>query len=186
MPYPTDLVTQQLVTMPRASIAALRTALLRDTGAGFATYLQEAGYAGGETIYSAFRDWLAARGADTPEALPLEGFGVQVGAFFADTGWGRIDVTAIGNMVAAIDSPDWAEADPDAGLEYPGCHFTTGLFADFFGRVASSPLAVLEVECRSSGAEHCRFIAGSAEVMQHIYDRMSAGADHLTAIRELS
>ena len=50
----------------------------------------------------------------------------------------------------------------------------------------SSPLAVLEVECRSSGAEHCRFIAGSAEVMQHIYDRMSAGADHLTAIRELS
>ena len=186
MPYPTDLAAQQLVTIPRASIAALRTALLRDAGSGFATYLQEAGYAGGETLYLAFRDWLTARGADAPEALPLEGFGVQVGAFFADTGWGRIDVSALGNVVATIDSPDWAESDPEAKLAYPGCHFTTGLFADFFGRVASSPLAVLEVECRSSGADHCRFIAGSEEVMQHIYTRMSAGTDHLSAISELT
>ena len=186
MTYPTDLAAQQLVTVPRASLAALRASLMRDAGAGYATYLQDAGYAGGETLFTAFREWLSARGAEPPESLPLEAFAVQAGAFFADTGWGKIDITPIGDVVAAIDAADWAEADPGAGLEYPGCHFTTGLFADFFGRLANNPLAVLEVECRSAGAGRCRFVAGSADVLQHVYERMTAGADPMSAIRELA
>lgn len=166
-------------------MAALRTALRRDAGGGYATYLQEAGYAGGETVFAAFRDWLTARGADAPDALPFDAFGTQAGAFFGDSGWGRIDVTRIRDVAATIDSPDWAEADPNARLEQPGCHFTSGLFADFFGRVASSPLAVLEVECRSCGADHCRFVVGSADIMQHVYDRVAAGGDYLGALNEL-
>ena len=185
MPFPTDLATQQLITFPRASIGALRTALRRDAGGAFATYLQEAGYAGGETIFGAFRDWLAARNADAPDVLPLDAFGIQAGAFFGDSGWGRIDVKPVRDVAATIDSPDWAEADPNAKLEQPGCHFTAGLFADFFGRVANSPLAVLEVECRSCGAEQCRFVVGSAEVMQHVYDRVTAGAGYLGALNEV-
>ena len=186
MAYPTDLAPQQLVVFPRASISALRAALVRDAGAGYATYLQQAGYAGGETLFAAFRDWLGARGADAPDALPLDAFAIQAAAFFADTGWGRIAVASVGDVAATIDSTDWAEADPDARLDHPGCHFTTGLLADFFGRVASSPLAVLEVECRSCGADHCRFVAGSAEVMQHVYERMAGATDYLTALHELT
>jgi predicted hydrocarbon binding protein len=186
MAFPTDLATQQLITFPRASIAALRTALRRDTGGAYATYLQEAGYAGGETLFAAFRDWLAARGADTPDALPVDAFGIQAGAFFGDSGWGRIDVKSVRDVAASVECPDWAEADPNARLEQPGCHFSAGLFADFFGRVAGSPLAVLEVECRSCGAEQCRFIVGSADVMQHVYDRVTAGADYTGALNELA
>jgi predicted hydrocarbon binding protein len=186
MPFPTDLAAQHLVTLPRASLAALRVALLRDAGAGYATYLQQAGYAGGETIFSAFRDWLAARGADAPEALPLEAFGVQAAAFFTDTGWGRVELAPLGSVAATVDSSDWAESDPEAHLSHPACHFTTGLFADFFGRVASSPLAVLEVECRSSGASRCRFVAGSVAVMQQVYERMAAGGDYQAAIQDLA
>lgn len=186
MPYPTELASQQLVTFPRASITALRAALVRDAGAAYASYLQEAGYAGGETIFAAFRDWLAVRGADEAESLPVDAFALQATAFFVESGWGRITVTPMEDVAATIDSSDWAEADPQARLDHPGCHYTTGLFADFFGRVASSPLAVLEVECRSSGAERCRFIAGSAEVMHHVYERMAAGADYLAALEELA
>ena len=51
MAYPIDLVPQQLVALPRASLVALRGALLRDAGVGYAGYLQEAGYAGGETRF---------------------------------------------------------------------------------------------------------------------------------------
>ena len=181
----TELLPQQLVTIPRASIAALRTALLRDAGPGFASYLQEAGYAGGETIYAAFREWLTSRGADLPEDLPLGAFATQSASFFADTGWGNYEVTPIRDLVAVIDSQDWAESDPDARFDHPSCHFTTGLLADFFGRVASTSLAVLEVECRSNGSSRCRFIAGSSEVVQHVYDRMADGADHMTALDEL-
>lgn len=186
MPYPTDLAPQHLVTLPRASIGALRAALLRDAGPGYASYLQEAGYAGGETIFEAFRAWLAGRGADAPESLPIEAFAAQAGAFFADTGWGRLEVTPRHDVAAIVDAADWAEADPEAHLDHPGCHFTTGLLADFFGRVASSPLAVLEVECRSSGGERCRFVAGSAEVMQHVYERIAAGSGYDEAIDEIA
>lgn len=111
---------------------------------------------------------------------------MQAGAFFGEAGWGRIDVARIADVAATIDSPNWSEADPASRLETPGCHFTSGLFADFFGRVAGSPLAVLEVECRSCGADRCRFILGSADVMQHVYDRLTAGTDYQRALEELS
>ena len=38
------------MALPRQSLAALRSALMRDLGGGYATYLQEAGYAGGDAI----------------------------------------------------------------------------------------------------------------------------------------
>lgn len=186
MPYPTDLSVQQLVTVPRSALWALRSALMRDAGGAYATYLQQAGFAGGDAVFSAFRDWLAARGADTPEALDLDAFGVQAGAFFSDCGWGRLEIGSLEGVAATLDAAEWAEADPDAHLEHPGCHYTAGLFADFFGRVASEPVAVLEVECRSTGAPRCRFLAGSADVMQHVYERMASGTQYEAAVAELA
>jgi hypothetical protein len=56
------------------------------------------------------------------------------------------------------------------------------MFADFFGRIADHPLAVLEVECRSAGAPRCRFLIGNAEVMGHVYDEMGAGTSYETAV----
>jgi hypothetical protein len=56
------------------------------------------------------------------------------------------------------------------------------MFADFFGRVADAPLAVMEVECRSSGSDRCRFLLGSTEVMTQVYDEMSRGADYTSAV----
>jgi hypothetical protein len=56
------------------------------------------------------------------------------------------------------------------------------MFADFFGRVADAPLAVMEVECRSTGAERCRFLLGSAEVMQAVYEGMSQGIGYDEAV----
>lgn len=186
MPYPNDLAAQQLVALPRPSFNALRSALMRDAGTGYATYLQEAGYAGGETAFAAFRDWLAGRGGDAPEALAVDALASQASLFFADAGWGHLEVTPVHDVAAAIDTTDWAEAEPSAHLDHPGCHYTTGLLADFFGRVAASPLAVLEVECRSSGADRCRFIASSADVTHHVYARLTSGTDYLSALNELA
>jgi predicted hydrocarbon binding protein len=185
MAYPLELVSQHLVALPRSSLTALRTVLARDAGAGFATYLQEAGYAGGRTLFEAFSEWLAARGADSPESLPVEAFRTQMAAFFADAGWGQLQVTSVNDVAARIDADDWAEADPGAGLAHPACHFSAGLFADFLGRVAADTLAVLEVECRSAGGSCCRFVAGSPDVMQHVYERVAAGANYAAALDEI-
>lgn len=181
-----DLSSSQLVALPRASLSALRAALIRDTGGAYATFLQEAGYAGGDAIFASFRGWLADRGVGAPETLSVDLFQAQAAEFFRQAGWGSLEITPLHDVVAMVDSTDWAEADGGGGLPYPACHFSTGLFADFFGRTAEAPLAVLEVECRSSGGQQCRFLVGSAEVMGHLYDRMAAGASYDEAASELA
>ena len=67
-----DLTGHQMVALSRPSLAALRTALIRDAGPAAAAYLQEAGYAGGETLFASFRHWLGPRGLPEPEDLGLE------------------------------------------------------------------------------------------------------------------
>ncbi|MEO7096202.1 MAG: V4R domain-containing protein, partial [Polyangiales bacterium] len=66
--------------------------------------------------------------------------------------------------------------------EQASCHFSSGMFSDFFGRLSDAPLAVMEVECRSAGAERCRFLLGSAEVMEHVYNSMSGGETYESAV----
>ena len=178
-----DLTTNQLVAVPRAALGALLAALLRDAGPSAAAYLQEAGYAGGEALFASFRAWLAARGVDeAPEELELGAFERHAAEFFRDAGWGALAVGTLGGTVATLDGDDWAESDPQAGLEHPGCHLTAGLFSDFFGRIADSPLAVLEVECRSMGDPRCRFLLGSAEVMGHVYEELGRGVGYQEAV----
>jgi predicted hydrocarbon binding protein len=181
-----DFSTSQLVAFPRASLGALRAALIRDTGGAFATFLQEAGYAGGDSLFAVFREWLDARGAPQAESLGVELFQAHAGEFFREMGWGSLVITPLHDVVAMVDSNDWAEADSAGGMEYPSCHYTTGLFADFFGRTADAPLAVLEVECQSCGSLRCRFLVGSAEVMGHLYERMAEGATYEEAAEDLA
>jgi len=84
-----------------------------------------------------------------------------------------------------VDTDDWGEADPAEGLGQPGCHFTTGMFADFFGRLSDVPLAVLEVECRSAGAERCRFLLGNSEVMRYVYEELERGEEFAAVVAKV-
>jgi predicted hydrocarbon binding protein len=181
-----ELSSSQLVAFPRASLGALRAALIRDTGGAYATFLQEAGYAGGEALFASFRGWLSERGVHDADGLAVDVFQSHAAEFFREMGWGSLAITPLHDVVAMVDSADWAEADSVGGLPYPACHYSTGLFADFFGRTADAPLAVLEVECRSSGSHKCRFLVGSAEVMGHLYERMAAGASYDEAAADLT
>jgi uncharacterized protein len=182
MAHSIDLANHQMVALTRASLATLRAALVRDAGPAAATYLQEAGYAGGEALFASFTAWLHDRGIDAPETLDVPTFERRASEYFRDAGWGSLEIGMLQDKVATLDSPDWGEADPSSGLDHPGCHLTTGMFADFFGRIADHPVAVLEVECRSAGAARCRFLVGSAEVMTHVYDAMGQGLGYGAAV----
>jgi predicted hydrocarbon binding protein len=182
MPQSIDLARHQMVALTRGSLAALRAALVRDAGLAAASYLQEAGYAGGEQLFASFASWLDAQGLGAPENLDVQTFEQRATEYFRDAGWGSLTIGTLRDAVATLDTADWAEADPSANLDHPGCYLTTGMFADFFGRIADHPLAVLEVECRSAGAPRCRFLIGNAEVMGHVYDEMGAGTSYETAV----
>jgi predicted hydrocarbon binding protein len=177
-----DLPQNALIALTRDSLVALRAALFRDVGPTAAALLQEAGYAGGASMYEAFGRWLRGGGLGEPESLAAAEFGMRATEFFHDIGWGAIELGALDN-VATIDSPDWAEGDPAFPLDFPGCYYTAGIFADFFGRLAGAPVSVMEVECRSMGAERCRWLVGSGETMQHVYDQMGEGVSYSDAAR---
>jgi len=185
-PMTIDLPGSGMLAITRDTLTALRSALLRDTGPATAAYLQEAGYAGGGATFEAFARWLASRGAGSPESLSVDGFTREATEFFRRAGWGSLEVGALHDAVATLDSEDWSEATPEQPLELPGCHLSAGMFADFFGRVADAPLAVMEVECRSTGAPRCRFLLGSTDVMQSIYDGMSQGLSYEDAVGALA
>lgn len=180
-----DLPTSDLLALGRAAVLTLRSSLLRDAGPAAATYLQEAGFAGGPAVHEGFRRWLEARHLAAPEALGVTQFERLAAEFFRDAGWGTLSVGALGDAVATIDSSDWAEADVAAGLDQPSCHLSSGMFADFFGRVAEAPLAVMEVECRSAGADRCRFLLGSPETLGALYEGMAAGRTYEEAVVEV-
>ena len=177
-----NLIGSGMVAITRDALAGLRNALMRDTGYATAGYLQEAGYAGGGALFEAFRAWLAARDERDAEAMPLSAFQAHATEFFRECGWGALEIGDLHDTVATLDSSDWGESTPGADLGAAGCHLTAGMFADFFGRLSGAPLAVMEVECRSAGADRCRFLLGSAEVMQAVYDGMAAGAGYEDAV----
>ncbi len=169
----------------RRVIHQLRTALERDTGLQAAGVLQEAGFAGGEELYAAFTEWLArTRRVDQPADLAEEFLSEVLQEFFAEQGWGKLSATPLGSAVLALDSSDWAEALDERHGEFPSCHLSCGLLADFLGRISQGLVAVMEVECRSRGDGRCRFLAGSPETLSAVYDSMAQGTGYAEAIGE--
>jgi predicted hydrocarbon binding protein len=164
-------------------IHTLRLALERDAGPQAAGWMQEAGFAGGEALSSAFTTWLAAgHSVNRPAALDIRHLGELLSQFFQDVGFGAISMTPLSPAVMAIDSGDWWESDPAAAAAFPACHLSSGLIADFLSRVAETPLGLLEVECRSRGDAQCRFLIGAPDTLQTIYGRMTEGAAYLDAL----
>jgi predicted hydrocarbon binding protein len=171
-----------MMGMSRDAIIALRAALYRDAGANAPAWFQEAGYAAGPGLFDAFSQWCNANGYGAPESTAVATFQQLAAHWFAELGWGTVTVSTLHESVVAIDSPDWAEADPASGMQYPGCYMSSGMLADFFGRLAGAQLVPMEVECRSMGHERCRFILGSAETIQHVYDSLGQGVAYDAAL----
>ena len=178
-----DLSDHKMVALSRTALASLRGALLNDAAISGASHLQEAGYAGSESVFQSFKEWAKRRTDGDPGELALEEFGELASGYFRDAGWGSLTLGSIGDAVATVDSGDWGEVDPAVQLPQPACFLTTGMLAGFFGQLADTPLAVLEVECRSMGASRCRFLLGASEVVGNIYEGIERGMGYEAAVQ---
>jgi hypothetical protein len=49
------------------------------------------------------------------------------------------------------------------------------MLADLLSRLVGSDLALLEVDCRSRGDASCRFLLGSAEALQMVFEGLRKG-----------
>ncbi len=155
---------------------SLRNVLERDYGEAATASLQEAGFAASEDVYAAFTRWLHERaGVADPADLAVE-------HLFTALGWGSLSVERVGGGGLAVDSGDWAEAEPHANALTPGCHVTAGLLAGFLGQLADQDVAVMEIECRTRNDSRCRFLAGSQETLQSVFDAVASGKSYVEAL----
>jgi len=146
------------------------------------TVLQEAGYAAGEGSYRGFAAWLRERaGVDSAANLDAGLLAEMPSDFFASGGWGTVTMSPVGTGALALDSSDWAEAQPGTA-QTPMCFFSAGMLADFLGRIADDTVAVMEVECRSKGDARCRFLSAPPDVLDRVYQEMTAGRTYEEAL----
>jgi predicted hydrocarbon binding protein len=139
------------------------------------TVLQEAGYAAGEGLFQAFT------AVNSATDLDADMLAETLSEFFTNGGWGTVTLTPVGTGALALDSPDWAEAAPGSA-QSPMCFFTAGMLADFLGRLSDETVSVMEVECRSRGDERCRFLSATPEVLEKVYNEMTAGRSYAEAL----
>jgi predicted hydrocarbon binding protein len=166
----------------RAALRQLHQSLLTRAPDHTIAILQEAGYASGDGMYQAFCAWLpGATGIARPDDIDTAQFNSALSDFFAAQGWGTMTVQPIGGAALAVDSDDWAEADPGTA-QTPMCFFSAGMLADFLGRISGEPVAAMEVECRSKGDARCRFLSASPETLQQVYEAMTQGKSYEEAL----
>jgi predicted hydrocarbon binding protein len=138
--------------------------------------LQEAGYAAGDGLYRAFA------AVNNPPDLDADLLAETLSEFFTSGGWGTVTMSPLGMGALALDSTDWAEAEPGTS-QTPMCFFSAGMLADFLGRLSDEPVSVMEVECRSRGDARCRFLSATPEVLQRVYEKMTQGESYEDAVR---
>jgi len=166
------------LTVGRGALQQLHRSLLRDAADAAIPILQEVGFAAGEGIYQAFCAWLPREGGVAhPADLDAGRLNDVLSSFFQTIGWGAVSVAPFGNAALVVDSMDWAEADPGSA-ETPMCFFSSGMLADFLGRLSGEPVAVMEVECRSRNDGRCRFLSASPDTLNAVYAQMTEGRDY--------
>ena len=169
----------QIVGLGRRALSGLRHVLEREYGDSATAALQEAGFVAGDEVFDVFAEWLAKEaGVQDPGDLDAQYLAQILTDFFTSLGWGTVNIEQLGSAGLAIDSSDWAEADPEEPSPMPACHITAGMLAGFLGRLAGLEVAVMELECRTRGDSRCRFLAGSAETLQAVYDGVNSGRDY--------
>lgn len=170
------------IALGRGGLRALRASLLARAPDQALTILQETGYAIGESVYDAFSAWLpAATGFAQPSDIDATKLSTVLSRFFQTAGWGSLTVASLGGGVLALDSDDWAEAEPESA-EQPMCFLSAGLLADFFGRLSGAQVAVMEVECRCRNDARCRFLTATPARLQEVYEGMTQGKTYLEAL----
>ena len=183
MPPSSRPLSPGTLLLSHLSLRQLTQTLEREVGMQAAGWLQEAGFAGGESLYDSYTQWLIDRlQVRQPSSLDVRHLGETLSAFFQEFGWGTLRVTPLTPAVIALDSANWWEADPNGGHGYPTCHLSSGVLAELLSRISETTLGIMEVECRSRGDQQCRFLAGSPETLQILYGRLGESTGYLSAL----
>lgn len=112
-------------------------------------------------------------------------FWTRLSTYFSKRGWGTLRHRSAHAGVGILTSDDWAEATTDEVQADAGCSFSTGFLSGLLSQLAGGPIAVLEVGCRTRGADSCDFAFGSETAIHDLYGHLLDGADVDSALAAL-
>jgi hypothetical protein len=170
-------LTTRTVTVPVEFFDGLSRAARQAPPAVLIDAVRDAGYAAGQSLFDHFSAWLADRREHGPADLLDNRFPMLLREYFSEIGWGLVQLSWLSDAVMVLDANDWGEAAAEAS----GCPVSTGLFAGFFGRVADAPLSVLEVPRDGAAQGQCRFLLGSVDVINYVWEAMERGIPYQRA-----
>jgi hypothetical protein len=127
--------------------------------------LHHAGYAAGAAAAPALA-------VADPGSLGEDAFWTRLTEFFGKRGWGSLRHARAHRAVGLLTSFDWAEATAGQGGADASCHFSAGFLSGLLTELAGGPVAVLEVGCRSRGADECQFVFGSEGAIHELYGKL--------------
>ncbi len=168
-----------VASMPGAALRALHRALSHEAGPEAAARgLQAAGAATGALLFDALTSPDAADiGVEHLRQLPVDEFWDDISEFLADLGWGTLQHEPLHPGVDALSAPDWIEADSGQAAPWPTCFFATGMLSGLLEGIAGAAVAVLEVDCRSTGDDRCRFLFGGEPALGRVRTSLESGRD---------
>jgi predicted hydrocarbon binding protein len=175
LPAATPAALADSLVIGRGALRQLHASLMSRAPDQAIAVLQEAGYAAGEGLYRSFA------AVNSPTDLDADLLAETLSEFFTSCGWGTVTMSPVGTGALALDSSDWAEAEPGTS-QTPMCFFSAGMLADFLGRLSDETVAVMEVECRSRGDARCRFLSATPEVLERVYNEMTQGRGYEEAL----
>ena len=154
------------VSIPAVGLTALRRQLQREAGTLATIHaLHAAGYRAGEALWESLcRGW----GREPLTELDGRAFWERLSAILGGRGWGTFTHRATHPGVGLLESRDWAEAGAQ-DAEQSSCSFSAGLLSGLLTGAAEGPIAVLEVSCRTRGADRCTFAFGTVQTIHDLY-----------------
>ncbi len=164
-------LTTRTVTVPVEFFDGLRRSTQQAHPAVPVDVVRDAGYAAGQALFDHFSAWLADRSEHGPDDLLDSRFPILLREYFFEIGWGLVQLSSLSEAVMVLDANNWGEAAAEA----EGCPVSTGLFAGFFGRLADAPISVLEVTPDAAAEGQCRFLLGSVDVLNYVWEAMERG-----------
>ena len=170
------------IAIPAAAFGSLRAHLEKEAGPLPTVHaLHQAGYAAGAAAAPA----LTGSGAGAMVSMGEEAFWTKLAEFFGKRGWGALRHARPHRAIGLLTSADWAEASAGGGGDQASCHFSAGFLSGLLTELAGGPVAVLEVACRSRGAESCQFVFGSEGAIHELYGKLLEDHDLDAALAAL-
>lgn len=169
---------RQEVTMPVEAMLELRRELTDAIGdAETIRRLERAGVAAGRSLARRLAQGEGQAdddGAGALRSMAAADFWKRLSDLLSSRGWGRLEY-ARGAGVGELLSDDWIEADGEVPGSGPRCHFGAGMIGGLLAAASGRDVAVVELECRASGAERCRFAFGAPAAVDRAAAASAAG-----------